>query len=492
MPSRSTPSLDTTTRVSVPLVRKVAIIGGGASGAITLDSLVQENAFDEIVLFERRNVLGGVWVLDSNPPPASDLIKAGALGNELDPPLENPFRSGNVGKTVRQFPPDQERFEATPAYEGMATNIIENMMTFSDQKLWVEGAENKYVDRSAVREYIEKYIARNKDKDNVRLVLSTTVEDVEKVPRHGEGELSGEPSHLFRITLRQRLEDGTDLWSQEIFDALIVTVGHYHVPFIPNIAGLREVQTKFPGVVRHAKFFRNADDFESKTVVVIGSRSLGSDVTKFAAAKAKAVHQLIRNLEGTRRFSKRDNVHVKPVVEKYEITDDGFDVIFSDGSVVRSPDYVVYATGYQFLYPFLVREYGQVAKDGVIVPDLYQHTFLINEPLITFVGVPIDSISFRAFEYQAIVVARYLSGRISIPAREEQQRWLDARYEEKGLTRAYHTIGAVDALDFMTGLAKLGHSDGHGRQFPVLTAGEVEEYVAAALKLAELWDEPRI
>lgn len=42
-------------------IKSVAVIGAGASGAIALDSLVREQAFDTIKVFERRERAGGVW-----------------------------------------------------------------------------------------------------------------------------------------------------------------------------------------------------------------------------------------------------------------------------------------------------------------------------------------------------------------------------------------------------------------------------------------------
>lgn len=42
-------------------VQRVAVIGAGPSGAIALDSLVREKAFDVVKVFERREKAGGVW-----------------------------------------------------------------------------------------------------------------------------------------------------------------------------------------------------------------------------------------------------------------------------------------------------------------------------------------------------------------------------------------------------------------------------------------------
>lgn len=42
-------------------VKSVAIIGAGPSGAIAVDALMQEKAFDVIRVFERQEQAGGCW-----------------------------------------------------------------------------------------------------------------------------------------------------------------------------------------------------------------------------------------------------------------------------------------------------------------------------------------------------------------------------------------------------------------------------------------------
>lgn len=41
--------------------RRVAVIGAGPSGAITVDALAKEQAFDTIRVFDRRGAIGGTW-----------------------------------------------------------------------------------------------------------------------------------------------------------------------------------------------------------------------------------------------------------------------------------------------------------------------------------------------------------------------------------------------------------------------------------------------
>lgn len=41
--------------------KRVAVIGAGPAGLITIDALAQEKAFDVIRVFERREGPGGCW-----------------------------------------------------------------------------------------------------------------------------------------------------------------------------------------------------------------------------------------------------------------------------------------------------------------------------------------------------------------------------------------------------------------------------------------------
>ncbi len=45
----------------MPPVKSVAIIGAGPAGAIAVDALAQEQVFDRIRVFERREKAGGCW-----------------------------------------------------------------------------------------------------------------------------------------------------------------------------------------------------------------------------------------------------------------------------------------------------------------------------------------------------------------------------------------------------------------------------------------------
>lgn len=302
------------TEVRVPhKVKSIAIIGGGASGAIALDSLVREQKFERIVLFERRDVLGGVWVLDTKPDQLD--IPPGLSQDQLDPKVEVPeFKDDDeIVKTPRI---KQQRYLHTASYENLRTNIPEQLMTYSDEKTW--GAdeslrvENDYVRGIAIRDYIVRYINRNKE----HVVYNTTVESITK-------DFSNSNSHpQFELTLRTETRetnengDFLDSWSKDKFDAVVIATGHYHVPSIPQVPGLAEVYYRFPSKVKHSKTFRATDNFKDQTVIVIGSRASGADIVDATAKEAKFVYQSRRSVGPIRFNDSTTNTEIKPVITK--------------------------------------------------------------------------------------------------------------------------------------------------------------------------------
>lgn len=488
--------------ISFSHVKAVAIIGGGASGAIALDSLVKEGIFDKIYLFERRERMGGIWCLDRGQiKTPNDIIKAGATSEIIDPPLPNPFNlSEETVNDQRLLLPRnrQERFLETPSYPEIKTNITEQLMTFSDETLWTGSHESdtRYVDGLVVRDYIERYIVRNENREDVEIVPNSTVEDVERLQAPKNEEKVG--PHKYKITIRQRHNDHQDIWYQKSVDAIVVASGHYHVPFIPEVPGLSRLQSIFPDAVVHAKYFRDPDFYKNKVVVIVGSRASGADLTRLIGSRARCVYQSIRNFKGTKIFSKRPNVTVKSVIKQIEFFEDNqFAVIFDDNTRIFNPDHIVYGTGYQFSYPFLnllfQTDNEVLTQEGMIVPNLYQHTFLINDPLITFVGIPIDGISFRVFEYQAVLVSRFLAGKVTLPSVKNQIIWRQNRLDKKGVGRSYHTIGLEDAFTYINDLVALGKlplgTSITGREFPSFSLKDLNVYRESGEKLRALWDE---
>jgi cation diffusion facilitator CzcD-associated flavoprotein CzcO len=252
----------------------------------------------------------------------------------LDPPLEiRDFEQEYRGKR-----PQQQRFEKTASYEGLKTNVPEQLMTHSDLKRWVADGDERvdylFVRGNVIQRYVETYLNRHKD----HIVFRTTVESVTK-------DYTGEDSQ-FELVLRTETDevdqDGNpiDLWTKQSFDAVIIATGHYHVPFIPSIPGIQQVYHNFPGLIEHSKTFRDASSFKDKTIIVIGSRSSGADIVELGSLHAKLIVQSKRG-PSIDKTPEQPNVVFKPIITSYTI--EGHDIVvhFKDGSTVTNPDKII-------------------------------------------------------------------------------------------------------------------------------------------------------
>src|ERR1700712_1934378 len=79
------------------------------------------------------------------------------------------------------------------------------------------------------RHYVENYFSLHRT--DRFLVLSTTVEDLSRIPG----------THKWKLTLRRK--DSVrhlDVWWEEEFDAVILANGHYAVPFVSLLSKLTD------------------------------------------------------------------------------------------------------------------------------------------------------------------------------------------------------------------------------------------------------------
>ncbi|KAJ7868936.1 hypothetical protein B0H14DRAFT_3582689 [Mycena olivaceomarginata] len=75
------------------------------------------------------------------------------------------------------------------------------------------------------------------------------------------------------------------------FDAIVVATGRYNAPNIPNISGLEEWATNFPGSIIHSRQYRRPQPFVNETVLVVGGALSGVEIMRETAWK---VYQSLR------------------------------------------------------------------------------------------------------------------------------------------------------------------------------------------------------
>lgn len=315
-------------------------------------------------------------------PPSIPSLGDVQLG-EADIPVDIPEQLPAVTEVSEAVNGYQHRFSDSALHENLHTNITPELMSFTQEpfpaklsarSLSEYGPGAPFRHHSAIREWVEGVFARGGHEK--LLELNTTVERAEKT--------GGE----WVVTLRKETL-GRNFWWQERFDALVVATGHYNVPWFPSIDGLVEYDRKFPGVILHSKHFRSAAKFRDKKVVVVGGSVSAHEVVHEVLGAAQ--HPVYASVRGDPiaafGWEPFDHPHivVKKGITKFDAATGR--IIFEDGSHLDGVDHVVFGTGYSFSFPFLPRVQERVKKAYRRLPGVYQHTWNIDDPTLTFAGM---------------------------------------------------------------------------------------------------------
>ncbi|VBB71288.1 Putative monooxygenase [Podospora comata] len=450
---------------TVPQVRRVAVIGVGPAGAIATDALAKEQAFDVVRVFDRRPIIGGTWVYTPHLPaaiPSLPLLLAGKGDVAVPVPEQFPTETPKSEQVNSQ----QLRFSDSAQHEHLHSNTHPDIMGYTQEPLpWTlsgrsvqrYGLDAPFRHREVIRTWIEDIFTRGgSDK---HLSLHTTVERAEKV--NGE----------WVLTLRK---DGgeKDYWWQERFDGLVVASGHYNVPWIPETEGLIEFDKRWPGRIQHSKHFRNGEKYKGKKVIVVGGSVSAHEIVHEILPFAQK--PLISSIRGDPipSFGWTPFIHLHIVIKKQisSLCPTTGTVFFTDGSKVKDVDHIIFATGYTFSFPFLPVVQERVEKAYRRLPGVYQHTFDILDPTLTFVGMLGGGFTFKVYEWQAVAVARHLAGRAQpLPPVADQQRWEAKRAAAKKGGKDYYSI-APDYKDFFEFLRKIAGDPKEGTTGRMLPA----------------------
>ncbi|KFY09085.1 hypothetical protein V492_05644 [Pseudogymnoascus sp. VKM F-4246] len=402
-------------------IKRVAVIGAGPAGAIAVDALAQEGAFDIIRVFERREKVGGCWVQDpAHISPQLPDFKTLA-SRTADKPHDIPPSLPTYTPRSTQY-----RHDETSVYPLLETNIDYHTMEFSQEPIPIKqtsrsiqrhGPSTPFRHHTVVQQYIEGLLDRKGYKDFVE--CGVTVERVEKV------------NGSWKVTLRKAGAE-RDYWWVEEFDAVVVASGHYTVPHVPYIEGLEEFARAYPGSVEHSKGYRGSEKYRQKNVVVIGASVSGMDIARDLIGVAQhPINSVVRGkwhpYFGRSAFDHSD-IETRPAIKRIESAEGRRTIIFEDGTRLDNVDNIILGTGYSWTLPFL----PDFPIRNNRLPGLYLHVFQRQDPTLVFIGAIAAGFTFKVFEWQAVLAARYFAGRVQLPSIAEQEKWETDRVAYKG------------------------------------------------------------
>lgn len=189
---------------------RVAIIGAGASGLTSIKCCKDEGL--EPVCFEQEDSIGGLWYFT-----------------------------------------EEERHSSV--YRSTVINTSKEMMCFSDFPIPKEYPP--FMHHQLIMKYLHLYA---KEFDLYKCTrFRTKVVDLKKAPDFEE---SGKWEILF-----QELDGkNPDAVNKEVYDAVMLCVGHHSEPSWPSFPGMDE----FSGLKIHSHSYKDFKPFENKKVLVVG------------------------------------------------------------------------------------------------------------------------------------------------------------------------------------------------------------------------------
>lgn len=407
----------------------IAIVGAGPSGVTAAKYLKAEKAFEQIVLFEQRSKPGGIWTYtdDQINEDIFSIPQTNPHQGLQKPdwkPTEHATNGSNRQNANSRDHDSQIPSFLSPMYEKLETNIPRGLMGFQDLD-WPSDTQ-LFPKHQTVLKYVEDY---GRDVQNL-VQYETQVTDV--VPADRRADCAWNVSTRNVRTGEER---------EQTFDAVIVANGHFIVPYLPDIEGIKEWDQQYPGSISHSKYYRRPEDFEGKKAIIVGNSASGADLSKQIASQCQK--PLIWSTRSQSLFSATHGV-ADTTRQEYppiaRLIPSERSVQFEDGTIVKDIDAVVFATGYFYNLPFLENVKPALITDGSHVNHTYQHIFYHPRPTLSFLVLNQRVIPFPLAEAQSAVIARVYSGRLPLHSPAAMQAWELATQEEMGNGRNFHLL----------------------------------------------------
>lgn len=315
----------------------------------------------------------------------------------------------------------------SPIYDDLTTNLPKQLMRFTDLAFPKEAAlmPSHHVVQSYLEEYSNEIIERDWVNFGSRVTsIMPTRDDTGR--------------RIWEVTSTQVLD--TKITRTLTFDAVVVANGHYTSPFIPSIPGVDSwaslrSPTNEP-IIIHSKSWRHPPSTPKK-ILIVGAGISGTDIADNIAKSGSQVLLASRTFKPGGMLepmvTHRNITYVHPVAEFLSAKDGERSVKLRHGTVEEGIDQVIFATGYFYDFPFFSKEteatlgltVGPERRIGRVnaILGLWQHLIPRSEPTLSFLGLPSRIVPFPIVEVQAAYVARLLSGRLSLPSKDEMLGW---------------------------------------------------------------------
>ena len=376
---------------------KVAIIGSGPCGLSMLRAFQQAEekgqSIPEIVCYEKQEDWGGLWNYS---------WRTGS--DQYGDPVPNSM------------------------YRYLWSNGPKECLEFADYSF--DEHFKQPIPSFPPREVLYDYILGRAKNGNLKkyIKFSTTVSNVN---------FNGSQ---FELTSTNKKENKV---AKEIFDYVVVSTGHFSVPYIPEYEGMKS----FPGRILHGHDFRDAEEFRNKDVVVLGSSYSAEDIAlqcyKYGAKSVTIGYR--NNPMGFKWPNGMKEVHYLDRLE-------GSKAIFKDGNE-QNADAIILCSGYLHHFPFLDDSLKLKTGNRLYPPKLFKGIVWQDNHQLIYLGMQDQFHTFNMFDCQAWYARDVIMGKIKLPSDDEIEadikKWVA---EEESLE------DPIQMIDFQTEYTKELHA----------------------------------
>ncbi|KAL4438318.1 hypothetical protein ABPG74_009741 [Tetrahymena malaccensis] len=397
--------------------KSVLIIGAGPCG---LSSLKYLSNMVNVICIECKEDLGGQWRQEK-------------YTEETYPNLQNNAFYNQHGALQSSM------------YENLICDVPKSFMIFKDTPAKQEYGE--FMTCQQFYQYLQDYSLKNDIKK--KIVFKTYVQSVRLAVNLSEDEKNQVGFQISKKFLVQIVsnEDYTKNTRFLQADYVIVANGHNSVPNYPDIPN----KNIFKAQMMHTHNYRENKTkvFQKKHLVIYGCGISSQDIVYILLKKTEEDQRpskitmvgnqmMISLFKQTKSYLKEVEsgilTFLSPCIKQFESENS---LVLEDGHKVENIDIFMYATGYQYAFPFLDFEKDKLIdlyqKRGAnySLGPLYLRTFSVREPNLIFVGVLQQVLSSQqGVERQAILVSKVITDEIKLPTQQEMQEDFDKNYQE--------------------------------------------------------------
>ncbi|SCU86499.1 LANO_0C08196g1_1 [Lachancea nothofagi CBS 11611] len=403
--------------------KRIAIIGAGPGGLAVARAFLANTNF-ELVLYERKSQVGGVWYY----------------------PKE-----------------DEEQRTDSAMYDVLETNLSKEIMQFSGFPF--PNNVPTFPSRSQVQDYLVDYYQNFvQGQERATVHLNCAVKLLEKI---------GDSWHLHASGQKP-----------EVFDFVIVANGHFDVPYIPtNLPGYKEWVRTDPKSQLHSKHYNTCTKFRGKRVIVVGNGSSGTDIANQISSVAQQVFHSVKDMSKARKDSNPVITPV-PVISQLAINNNRT-VTLQNGTTLPKIDYVIWATGYMYSVPFLHsykdQLFGSQHSEMPVTRlwNLWRQVVFTKDPTLAFSLLCKNVVPFPLAEAQACLMTKVFSCEVEVPP-------TDGLAGDMAAGKDYHSLVTPRDIEYCRELQGIldSHNGTKDRLQPVRWDNEMAalRYDTAALK----------